>query len=397
MIIRKARSEDKQQIREISAICFEYALRPEPTDSKPEEEHYFRWAALTDDEKTVMGTLTVNDYLVNFDGNTCRMGGIGGVATLPQYRRQGCIRSCFNAALQDMYSDGYILSYLYPFSTAYYRKFGYESCIQKQFLTVQLSTLKPDSVTGEFRMNHPRAPLTEAIRCIDRCWEQTFNMMVQHNENYYDWTRECIPAERMEYTYVYYAADGTPKAYTTFRPERLPESRHLNCSRFFFADREGFHGLMELFKSMAADHKTVTFVLPAVPAMQYLLSELALESVDCVCKTTGMVRVINVKKALEMTKYRGSGRISIEITDAQIAENNHTYTIDFADGRAVSVTTTGNSADVKMDITAFSALLLGAAEFDDACSCFTGIRVLNEDACYNQVFYNKKMLITDGF
>jgi len=397
MIIRKARPEDKQQIREIAAACFEFSLRPEPADAKPQEENYFRWAALEDDDKTVMASVTVNDYQVYFDGNVCRMGGIGGVSTLPQYRRQGCIRKCFDAALSDMYASGYTFSYLYPFSTAYYRKFGYESCIEKLFMTVKLHTLKPDSVSGEFRMNRPSAPLTDDIRSIDRCWEQRFNMMVQHNAHHYAWVSEDDPFARMEYTYVYYAADGTPKAYTTFRPERTGDGRDLNCSRFCFTDREGFHGLMQVFKSMAADHRAVKFILPAVPAMQHLLSELALESVDCVSKTVGMVRVINVRQALMLAKYRCSGQIRLGVTDSQIPENNRTFAVSFENGRAISVDACTENADAVLDISVFSALLLGAAEFEDAEDCFTGIRILNENACFDQVFYGKKMMIADFF
>ena len=37
----------------------------------------------------MMSTLTVPTYTMWFDGQPVRMGGIGGVATLPQYRRRG--------------------------------------------------------------------------------------------------------------------------------------------------------------------------------------------------------------------------------------------------------------------------------------------------------------------
>jgi predicted acetyltransferase len=397
MIIRKARPEDKQQIREIAAMSFDFALRPEPADAKQEEETYFRWVDVTDDDNTVMGSITVNDYQVYFDGNVCRMGGIGGVSTLPQYRRKGGIRKCFDAALVDMYDSGYTFSYLYPFSTAYYRRFGYESCIEKNFMTVKLNTLNPDAVSGEFRLNHARAPLASDIRSIDRRWEQQFNMMVQHDESHYNWAVEDDPAARMEYTYVYYAADGTPKAYTSFRPERSNDIRDLNCTRFCFTDREGFHGLLQVFKTMAADHRAVKFILPVVPGMQHLLSELALESVDCVSKTIGMVRVTNVKNALKSAKYRGSGQICLTINDSQIPANNATYCVCFENGRAVSVDECAEPADAVLDISAFSALLLGAADFDVAENCFTGIRVLNENACLDQVFYHKRMMIADFF
>lgn len=393
MIIRKAVPEDNQRAREISAICFEFSLRPQPADAVPEEEKFYRLVALTDDETEMMGTITVNDYQIQFDGHSCRMGGIGSVATLPQYRRQGCIRACFNAVLEDMYAAGYDFSYLYPFSTAYYRKFGYESCVQRVSVRVQLDTLSPPAADGTLCLAESKNPLTDAIRTVDRFWESRFNLMVQHTQDDYSWTAKLNPAAQEEYTYVYFSDDGTPKAYSTFRSE----DRSLRCSRFYFTDKEGFNGLMQLFKSMSSDHRAVQFMLPAVSSMQYLLPELALESVECTCQTIGMVRIINAKSALEKAKYRGSGSITLKINDLQISQNNRTYAITFAGGRAVSVKETDNEPDALLNIPAFSALLMGAADFEDAGAFLSGIEIKNENACFRQVFYSKKMMIADFF
>ena len=125
MIVRKIKPEEVLRANELFAIAFEQPMDREAA-AKPDNENVHRWAAFDESSGEMMSSFIINDYTVRFDGHACKMGGIGGVATLPQYRRRGGIRGCFQEALPDMYASGYDLSYLYPFSTAYYRKFGYE-------------------------------------------------------------------------------------------------------------------------------------------------------------------------------------------------------------------------------------------------------------------------------
>ena len=138
MIIRKIRPEELKRTYELFGIAFEFSAdwskspmeiyEEVKSNPKSREDACWgeRWAAFKDDNSTMMSYFIAQPFPVQFDGNTYTMTGIGGVASLPQYRRQGGIRGCFEAALPAMYQDGHAFSYLYPFSTAYYRKFGYE-------------------------------------------------------------------------------------------------------------------------------------------------------------------------------------------------------------------------------------------------------------------------------
>lgn len=243
MIVRKAAPEEARRVNELFAICFEMPYANCPAD--PEKDDAAHWAAF-DGDGEMMSTFTVSDFTVQFDGSPCKMGGIGGVATLPQYRRRGGIRACFQKALPDMYASGYDFSYLYPFSTAYYRKFGYENCVQKYGWTVDLSLLNPPKEGGSFRLAEKDRPMTEEIRALDALWESHYNMMVLHGDEDYAWTQKCDPAVKQDFTYVCFDAAGKPNAYTTFRLANEPDGRNLVCSRFCFGDRGGFEELMRL-------------------------------------------------------------------------------------------------------------------------------------------------------
>ena len=115
----------------------------------------------------------------------------------------------------------------------------------------------------------------------------------------------------------------------------------------------------------------------------------------------GMVRVINVQKALEMARYQGNGQITIQVEDDQIVENQGFYTVTFADGKAVSVVRTENaeSCDIHMPINQLSRFLFGTLETGALAWCED---VEFEDTpetweLFRQVFYRKPCFLMEYF
>lgn len=393
-MIRELTPEEAVRAQELFAIAFE---QPMERPAQPDDGGLRRWAAFDDGTGEMMSTLCVTDFDLNFDGRTCKMGGIGGVATLPQFRRRGGIRECFQAMLPALYAKGYDFSYLYPFSTGYYRKFGYECCVQKYHAAVDLGLLAPKKTDGVLRLAESGNPMTEAIRAVDAAWEGRYNMMVRHREEDYKWTREQDPAVKQAFTYVYFAPDGTPKAYTTFTKEDQSDGRNLVCSRFFFTGREGFWGLMGLFKSLSSDHRLVKLTLPVQAAMQYLMPEWSMGAVSWSVQPAGMVRVVNVESVLKKAAYIGDGGLTLQIRDPQIAENNRSFHLYFKEGRADRVEDAQLNPDVVLSISAFSALISGVCDFSDAVEWMDGVEMRRQADALPRVFYPKPLMIADYF
>lgn len=392
-MIRKLLPEELTRAGELFAIAFEQPMERRPRE--PEDGRSQQWAAF--DGAEMMSTLTVTDFSVLFDGHACKMGGIGGVATLPQYRRRGGIRGCFQAMLPDLYANGYDFSYLYPFSTGYYRKFGYECCVQKYRVCVHLGLLTPPETGGALRLAEPGSPLTGSIRAVDAAWEARYNMMVQHREEDYKWTEKLDPAVKQEFTYVYFSAEGTPKAYTTFTKADQSDGRNLTCSRFCFVDREGFAGLMGLFKSLSSDHTLVKFMLPASAAMQYLMPEWSMGAASWSVQPAGMVRAVNAESVLKKARYAGDGSVVLRIADPQIEENNRSFAVRFSENRAVSVEETREPPDAVLSIPAFSALISGVCDLPEAAEWMNGLEVRRQADVLSRVFYRKPLMIVDYF
>ena len=396
MIVRKTKKEENQRINELFAIAFELSASDGPAEEE-EGENIHHWAAFEDKTGAMMSTFTISDYQIQFDGAHCKMGGIGGVATLPEYRRMGGIRGCFEQALPDMYQEQYDFSYLYPFSTAYYRKFGYECCVQKMMVSIELIKCGKINIAGKYVLCESNHNMKDEIRMIYNQWAEKYNMMVIRKEKDFDWINKFEPAKTLEFTYVYFDKNQTAKAYTTFKKVDEEDGRNLVCSRICFSDREGFQGLLALFQSLSSDHIYVKFSLPAKEMMEYLFPEWAMGAISCTIQNAGMLRVVNVESVLKKAKYQGSGTVVLEIEDRFIKENTAVYTVQFENDRAVSVKKGGKDPDLVLTISTFSILIAGVASFEEAEEWISDMMVIKNKEQLRKVFYKKPMMITDYF
>lgn len=388
MEVRLTKPEELDRVRELFALAFRIPMK---RDAAHEPDEALHWAAF-DDDGQMMSAITVPMYPMWFDGQPVCMGGIGGVSTLPQYRRRGGIRACFEALLPELYRQEYDFSYLYPFSTAFYRKFGYECCVQKQLVTVDLRLLRTSYFADTYRLAEPGRDLSEDVAFVDHIWHRTYNMSVPHVRSDYRWVAKLDPAAGGKYLYVWYD-NGRPSAYVLFQPE----GDTLQCDRFHFTSAQGFRALLGLLQTMSTDRSHARFCLPESKALRYLLPEWSLGAVQWKLLCGGMVRVIRVREVLEKAKCIGTGQVTLEITDPQIPENTGTYWVPFHNGKVLMVDSADTAPDARLTIPAFSALISGVCSFTDAAQWMPGIEVQHQNPALDQLFYKKEMFIEEEF
>lgn len=408
MIVRKIKASELRRVQELCSVAFEFSLQEDKTSQQMLEEMtqnpqsrldanwQSQWAAFEDDDQTMMSGFAAIPYPIHFDGHHCGMVGIGGVATFPPYRRRGGIRACFEMALPDMYESGAVFSYLYPFSTAYYRKFGYEMCCENRRWKLLIEKLPHTPLEGSLHFMEQGNLLLEDIQAVYRVWQERFNMMVVGGDIEFAWVKKSNPFKDQVYTYVYRAANGQPKAYASFQKTDDPDGRNLLCKRFLFTDPEGFYGMMNLFVSLAADHRFVTFHLPSSLDIAPLLPEWSMGAGASETAYNGMARVVNVKEALGLARTRGEGALVLEIRDGQIPQNNGRFAISCGDGVVKEVTRTGAAPDATLTIQEFSRLLLGVYDIS-ALPLLPGVTVHSSAEKLSTLFFQKPLHITEYF
>lgn len=412
MIIRKIKPEELKRTNELFSVAFEFPddnsksateVYEDVINNQTSRDNIYwqeRYAAFEDDDKTMMSFFVAKPYPVHFDGNHCKMTGIGGVATLPQYRRRGGIRRCFEKSLADMYENGYDFSYLYPFSTAFYRKFGYELCVEKALYKIKLSFIPQYNIDGYCELVEPNDLHMEDIKIIHKSWQEKYNMMVENEDCDYIWLTKSNPVKEQVFTYLYKDKNHIPKGYLCFKSEYPPEGRTLSCSRFVYTDVEGFKGLLNLARGFASDYMYISFSLPTDLYIAALLPEWSLGSGNyqrLIGGSGGMARVIHVQNVLQKARYKGDGEIHIAITDPYIKENTGTFHVIFAGGKATSVTKDDSfTADISLHITDFSRLIIGCLETEQI-AFLENVTVNADMDILRKVFYKKPVMLTEYF
>ncbi len=355
-----------------------------------------QWAAFADDDRTMMSTLTVIPYRANFDGHNMLMMGIGGVATLPQYRKCGGIRHCFEKALPDMYLQGAAFSYLYPFSTSFYRKFGYELGCERGCWKLKLSGMPKTVVEGTCHLLEPGAELKRDIRHVYEAWQNRYNLMTIDEEIEYRWIDKADPFRDKEYTYLYRSASDEPKGLVTYRPVIDDGDRTLECTRFFFVDLEGFYGLLALLGTLSADHSHITLRLPTDVDLGGILPEWSFGTAIERREQAGMVHVVNVERVFRMARMRGTGSLSIDIAGPLIPQNNGRFFVAFADSVTSDIRCTREPADIALIIQDFSRLICGRYGLT-ALPYLPQVQLFCKTEKATKVFYQKPMFITRYF
>ncbi|NJP39637.1 GNAT family N-acetyltransferase [Oscillospiraceae bacterium HV4-5-C5C] len=403
MIVRKITTPaEYARTQEVFAIAFEFKL--DPADLNPEHlqqaietprgrmDRYWqdRWAAFNDDGE-MLGYIGGYPAPVRFDGRETTCTCIGGVSCLPQYRRQGVVASCLRQHLNDSYQAGHVFSYLYPFSTAFYRQFGYELAAQSVDWSFELATLPAwPEVQGTAVLNQGQTELA-AIRQVYNQYMAEYNMSRLRQAD--DWTPLLPeqPAVEGRYFYVWKNQAGQPKAAFAFRKDydRRTDRTWMRCQEFYFADQEGLLGLLKHIRSYRSHFDMVQIPLPVDVALERVLPEV---SGRCrrELKFKGMGRVINARRALELARYRGEGEITLDLNDPIIAANNRSFRVSFQNGRCCSVETYDHAgdpaADLILDIATFSRWLLGGCGAEEI-----------QEPRLRQVFYPKKLYLCDFF
>ncbi len=157
--------------------------------------------------------------------------------------------------------------------------------------------------------------------------------------------------------------------------------------------------MLTLAKTMQADHRSIVFTLPASICLDPMIDEWSLGAFRRNEASLGMVRFVNAEAALKAASYRGNARLTLEILDSQIAENNAHFTVCFEEGKALSVRRdAGEKAAIHMDISEFSRFLIGAADVSALAFIRRVYGYSREDLeLLGHIFYHKPCFLTEYF
>lgn len=354
---------------------FEYGKEREKAgtaEGNPLEDYY---GAFPGEGEPPVASIIMNKKQVRFDGHVVKMGGVGGVATLPAYRRGGAVRACMELSLRDLYQEGYALSHLYPFSTAYYRQFGFASAGKTLRWRVRLQDLKRlPHVGGSVRQLMPGDDLSVLTEIYNKaygdvnfsCLRETFDKGLEGDK----------PLAEKRWIFLWSDSQGVPGGFLI--GSRVKDTLHCvtefsGRDGIFFTDAKALIGLLHfVHTAFMANFADIEFGIPDHIELAGLLPEIS--GIDYKPVLNGMARVVNAEMLLKLCRCKGEGKLALRITDTIIPENNDTFLLDFAPGRENLVKRIGGSGDIELDVGNL-AVLLGGCRGADSIAMTPDIKV----------------------
>lgn len=400
MEARKLRPEELWRSRLNMAVAFEGDFDLEKERAKAAEDQADpaadHWGAFAPGEDFPRASLVMNKYDVRFDGRVVGMGGVGGVATLPAYRRGGAVRACMEASFRDLYDGGFVFSSLYPFSSAYYRQFGYEHGAAVQLWTLPLAGLKLPDAGGTVQQLFPGDDLSPLLQVYEAFYGNV-NLSVVRKVYDEDMEKKNFMAQKRS-VFVWRDERGEPGAFLI----GSRDGETLNCRTDFamcngllFRDARALQGILGFVRTaFLSNYRTIRFQTPASVNILSMVPEAS--SMECSWMINGMVRAVNVQRMLELCRCEGEGELVLRVEDPLLAENRDTFRLSFAPGRENRVERVSAEPDVSLGVGDLTTLVCGMRSAEEL-PWMPAVEVRRESAPLAQVFLRKPCHILDLF
>ena len=404
MEVRKLAGEERYAAYLTAVYCFH--MRVEDVEARRERQLNATiedWGAF-DDNNTLMARVINNHFNFYVDGTAVKAGGIGAVATLPEYRNSGAIRAIFKDLLPEAYANGEVISALYPFKHEFYRKFGYETVIGWSQYSLTPELLCRYRFDGEVVKWKQGSPITDFMT-VYNAFAPQYNLAHKRTEE------EMLEHMKVDKEYIdrrfsyVLKREGRPVAYVIFTDIRHDPAAILQVEECAWTDRDGFRAVLGFLARFEADYGTIEMNLPEGIDLLRIVETPDAYAIKETAFPNFMVRVINAKKLLETIKKPVDCDFTIKITDEIIPENNRTYRVLSDHVELVgerfntddeNAADTAPKADLSVNVRALAQLAIGAVNLDEAL-LRTDVTVNAKEEMLRRVFIPKRIYVGEHF
>ena len=389
MEIRRLTQQEKFDARLIATLAFHGRMEdPEKSRKESEEDPVEDWGAFEDGRLTAH--MLHHRFEFRLDGQWIPAGGIGAVSTLPEYRGNGAIREIFKALLTEAYKEGQVLSALYPFNHAFYRKFGYETVRWRDTYSFPPAVLREYRFTGKAVQWQAGNPVSEYTALYDR-FASGFNLAIRRDDK--RMADDHVKGEWFKdrrFSYMLYEEDR-PVAYVCFQDIRHDPAAILSVKDYAWNGAAGFRALLGFLGRFTADYGTVEMNLPCSLELASVIHSKDAYDIAQTGNQDYMVRAVNAEKLLGLICKPEGSTITIQVTDDLIPENNGTWTVSGGNVRPAD-----GQPDLRVSVQALGQLACGSVSLAEA--------MLREDVQVNgngdvlkRVFVRKPIFVADHY
>ena len=391
MDIRKLSAQERFEANLISTVAFHMRMEdPEKNREQSLKETVEDWGAFAEDGR-MMARIINHRFDSWMDGVLVPNGGIGAVSTLPEYRNTGSVRAIFGRLIPEAYRNGEIISTLYPFNHAFYRKFGYETVRWRNDYSFAPSVLSGYRFSGSAELWKPGDPVSDFTALYNR-FAAGFNLAVRRDDRMMlDKHLKGEYYKDRKFGYLL-RENGTPVAYLIFQDIRNDPAAILSVEDLAWEGRTGLNALLGFLGRFSADYGTVRLFLPASLELLSVIQTPGAYEITQTARQDYMIRAVNVQKLLEIIRKPEGSRFVIRVEkDPLIPENNGTWAVS-----GNSAVPTEESPDLTVSVCAFAQLACGSVSLSEALYR-PDVELHGNEAVLQSVFVRKPVLVEEHF
>lgn len=296
-----------------------------------------------------------------FGGRSVPMLGIAGVAVAPEARGRGVAAMLMAECMREMARDGFPISTLYPSTIGLYRKVGYELAGHRFYTTINVGRI--DAPAGGAAVRALGDADLPAVRACYARFAAAFDGLLDRGE--YCWGR--VRELRGTRYHAFGVADeaGGLDGYIMLAQERDAKMGYhaINISDCAFVTADAGRRLLRFLADFATMGETATVWGGPMHPLVTLMSS---RQYRCEKKDHWMVRVLDVKSALESRGYPACVRAEcvLNVRDPIVTANAGRWRVTIEGGRAEvsrvhEARGAGATPEFGCDIRAVAALFSG--------------------------------------
>ncbi|MFJ6413151.1 enhanced intracellular survival protein Eis [Terribacillus saccharophilus] len=345
MQTERLQKQDLEAAMQMSEYAFRYRIPEDKRDARLEQMDQHQQLYGIKENGKLAAKLQLLPLSIRLGEQTMLMGGIAGVATYPEYRRNGYIKRLLTDTLYHMRDQGMPVSMLHPFYVDFYRRFGYELFTDRTIYTLKkkdLNRLNPVDGTIE-RMK--KEEHTQEIEDIYTAYAATYSGMLAREDF---WWKYRVYRDH-DFIALYRDSDGKAQGYIIYE---ISSRDKLDVSQFIALNAEARIGLWNFLAQHDSMFEEVTLDLPQHDPLIFMLPDPQLEVKHY---PYFMARILDVPAFFEKYDWQGSpAGVVLHVEDPIIQENNDTFTLKDANTEMSS-----EAKGIKLSINMLSAIAFG--------------------------------------
>lgn len=370
MEIRKITKDDMVKVVKLHQYAYGFWTDQEVRD----EDHDFmipeNLIGLFEKDELVT-VLTIMKVHQSIRGVLKGMGGISMVCSYPEARMKGYVRAILQSAFLEMKEEGYSVSMLEPFRETFYIPFGYVPAYSRYRMKAPLDGLHfpSDATIGddwEFERCQPVDAKDKYLTFIQEFGPITYHGFAFNSKMPdVEWKRR-----NKNRLFVFVKRHGKVEALARYQIKgfmHFEEEGQLIIDEMYWRNFPAQNALFNFLGKHRDQIKTLNMRIPYGTNFQHWFIDLK-EWVEIKTWNPWMVRIIDVKVALQGLPAPAAGELIMKVNDSQCGWNNGTYLLQ-SDGKQLAISVSKRVPNLETTINGLSALIYGthsieALEYD---------------------------------